>query len=365
MKIDKEFKALIPPLTKEEFEQLEKNIIDDGIRDALVVWNDTLIDGHNRFEICEKHGFDYQTEDAAFASRDEAKEWIIRNQFGRRNLSAYDRSILALRLEEMFKAKAKIKKIESGGPVPQKSVKPPIDTQKELAKVAGVSHDTIAKVKTIEARASEPVKQAIRTGELSINKAFGDIRREEKRTEIKTKLESVEVQEAKKIEGVFDVIVIDPPWPMVKIERDERPNQSEFEYPTMTIKEIVDMKIPAAQNCHIWLWTTHKFLLDAMYILDTWKLNYICTFVWHKNGGFQPFNLPQFNCEFALYARIGTPEFIDTKAFFTCFNAPRGKHSEKPQEFYDVVKRVTAGRRLDMFNRRKIDGFIGWGKESK
>jgi N6-adenosine-specific RNA methylase IME4 len=78
----------------------------------------------------------------------------------------------------------------------------------------------------------------------------------------------------------------------------------------------------------------------------------------------QAMGLPQMNCEFALYARKGAALFLDTQAFRTCFDAPRGAHSAKPDAFYAMVRRVTAGRRLDMFARRSIDGFENWGAEA-
>ena len=189
--------------------------------------------------------------------------------------------------------------------------------------------------------------------------------REIEREKMRTNLEGIAAQRVKKAEGVYDVIVIDPPWNMKKIELDATPEQVGFNYPTMTEAELSELKIPAADNCHLWIWTPQRFLPSALRLLEAWRFKYSCTFVWHKPDGIQPFRLPKFNCEFAIYARKGTPQFVDTKNFFTCFNAPRGKHSEKPEAFYEFVRRVTAGRRIDMFNRRKIKGFDTWGNEAK
>ena len=174
--IDKEFESLIPPLSAEEFQQLEENCLRDGIRDALIVWeqdgNDILIDGHNRFRIVGKHPtIQFNIKRMQFADRNEAIRWIILNQFGRRNLSAYDRSILALKLKPMIAEKAKEQQVRKS--VSQKSVEQkPIDTQKELAKVAGVSHDTIHKVEAIQKSGNEQLIKDVREGRESINSGY-------------------------------------------------------------------------------------------------------------------------------------------------------------------------------------------------
>lgn len=88
------FKNLIRPLLAEEYRQLEENIIREGCREAIIVWGDTIIDGHNRYEICTRHSIPFETKSVSFASRDEAIIWICNNQLGRRNISEETRKYL-------------------------------------------------------------------------------------------------------------------------------------------------------------------------------------------------------------------------------------------------------------------------------
>lgn len=196
--INKAFQDLIRPLSDEEYAELEESIITYGCRDPIVVWNDTIIDGHNRYRICSENDVAYQVHDMTydFDTEDEVKMWIIKNQFGRRNLEPYQRAQLALQLKDLIAGQAKENqgtrsdliqnqdknnlcqisdKSEDANEKPSnKAIEQimPIDTKKEIAKMAGVSHDTIHKVETIEKKAPDPIKEAARDNVISINKAY-------------------------------------------------------------------------------------------------------------------------------------------------------------------------------------------------
>ena len=375
---------VLPLLPEKELQDLADNIRRHGLEVPITVCRGLIVDGRNRLMACQLAGVEPR-----FEERNDIEDiamWVWSLNGERRHLQSQEQKVLIWRKLHMMseevqaklkavkdaerKAKAEAQrgndnacksetKVVQSGLLPENQPRDRNKSRAVIADAAKVSKTAVARAEAL-VKAAPELADKVASGEMR----FSDAVRESKRAEVIAKLEDVSAREVKAAEGVYDVIVIDPPWPMEKIERDVTPNQVAFEYPTMQEAELAEMKMPAAEDCHLWLWTTHKFLPMALRLLSNWQFKYVCTFVWHKPGGFQPFGLPQYNCEFAIYARKGTPQFIDTKAFPVCFNAPRGAHSEKPEEFYDVVRRVTAGRRIDIFNRRKIEGFDTWGKEA-
>ena len=381
LNINPVFRDLIQSLTADEFKQLEDNVLAEGIRDAIVVWNDTIVDGHNRYELAQKHSIQFDLHEVDFNSQDEAVLWIIDNQLGRRNLTDFAKlELQQKRADVLYERGKSIKsevainrgfagnqhtKVDDLSIIDKTSrTEPAHNTRNEIAESLNWSTGKVAQGQYVIKHAPEEVKEKLRAGELSMNEAYKAIKTEEKKAIVQEQIQVLKEKEVQPSTGFYDVIVIDPPWHMEKIEREVAPNQVGFDYPTMTIDEIKDMDLPAEENCHVFMWITQKHHRHGFEIFDAWGVNFICEFVWHKNGGFQPFGLPQFNHEYVMYGRIGTPTFIDFKNFFTCFNANRTGHSAKPEEFYDTIRRVTAGKRIDMFNRRKIEGYDTWGNQA-
>ena len=379
-----EYANIFPMLGEEELEDLRADIEKNGLAEPVVLYEGKILDGRNRATACLMLGI---TPETVEYTGDDPVAYVVSKNLKRRHLTTSQRAMIA----------EKVATMPRGGDRKSENIKGqncPLISQEDAAKQLNISETSLKQARKVRSDAIPEVADAVESGKLPVSvaatladaapeqqreviakddkkailAAAKEIQaevREKKRAEVVAKLNDISTQEVKQAQGVYDVIVIDPPWDMKKIERDVAPEQVEFDYPTMTEEELSEFPIPAADDCHLWLWTTHKFLPVAMRLLDAWGFKYVCNFVWHKNGGFQPFGLPQYNCEFAIYARKGTPEFIDTKAFFTCFEAPRGRHSEKPEEFYSIVRRVTAGRRIDIFNRREIEGFDTFGQEAQ
>ena len=183
-KIDAEFASLIPPLSADEYMQLEANLIVEGCRDPLVVWGEILIDGHNRLQICTKHNIQYEVVERNFEDRDDAMIYIIHNQLGRRNLSIGNQGILVLRLEPLYKAKAKENQQQSPGRGKKGfqnsgNLFSKIHTDKELARIAGVSHDTIDRVRKIVEHGTPEQVQRIKEGGKgnSVSAVYDEVRK--------------------------------------------------------------------------------------------------------------------------------------------------------------------------------------------
>ena len=186
--IDPEFRDLISPLTDEERELLEVSLLKEGCETPLVIWNGTIMDGHNRYEICQKHSIPFAVLEKEFASREEAQLWIITNQLGRRNLNSYQRGELVQRYKPLVAAQSEQGKRTDLNNLSQNSGRSsnPIGTDKKLAQMAGISHDTLHKVDKLSKAADEETKGKLRRGEMSVNRAYTELMHREHAKETRT-----------------------------------------------------------------------------------------------------------------------------------------------------------------------------------
>jgi N6-adenosine-specific RNA methylase IME4 len=371
--------SMFPVLEGEELERLAENIRQHGLGEQIHLYEGKVLDGRNRLRACQMVGVEPRFRGFKGSRRD-ALNFIWSKNLVRRHLSpSQAAAAFELRRRKDAEFAAEVKKLQAeakekqraagsrGGEGGRGNKKTPGEKvpqgkreQRRSSTALAKSVGTNRKYLEVARDLPDATLEALRDSKV----AMPEVIREQARRANIADLEDVKTKEAKAVEGVFDVVVVDPPWKMKKSERNCRPEEVGLDYSTMTLDEIRALKIPAAADCHLFLWTTQKYLLSAGDILAHWGARYVCSFVWHKRGGYQPFGLPQFNCEFCLYGRIGHPTFIDTKNFPTCFTGRRRGHSVKPEEFYEVLRRVTAGRRLDMFSRRRIEEFESWGLEA-
>ncbi len=205
-----EMAELLPPLTGEQLATLEADILKNGCYSPVIVNEDmVVIDGHNRQRLCEQHGLPYQMAVFSFEDMLEAKQWALDTQKGRRNLDKWELGKIALRLKPDIEARAKANQSAAGGDksnqgalfVNSQKALPAVNTTQELADAVGIGHQTMSRVMQIDEHAPAAVKEALDSGDLSINQGYNITRQvqelpEEQRDEAAAL--AVELEKAKK-----------------------------------------------------------------------------------------------------------------------------------------------------------------------
>jgi len=235
LKIDPILKDLIPPLQPDEYKVLEESKA-EGCRDKIVTWRGYIVDGHNRYDICTRYGIEYETDERFFEDIEAVKVWMIDNQKGRRNLTDGWKWELAQTRKAILAEKGREKQAH-GETAPGKTVLSIVDksdkhnTRDTIAQELGWSTGKVAMADKVWKEADPEVKEKVKAGEVSINKAYNDIRKQEKRernNERKQAFDAVVTEKntfatcyngscldyLKQFGGKIDLVLTDPPYAM-------------------------------------------------------------------------------------------------------------------------------------------------------
>lgn len=189
IQVNEELRAYIDPLTPDEHQALERSLLAEGCRDALVLWGEVLVDGHNRYGICQQHGIPFRTVQAQhFKSIEDVHLWMIDQTLGRRSVTDFQRGVLALRKKEIVAARreavlaasAQVPASEASDVVPSAEAAQapaalpppePLNTREAVAKAARISSAQVVMIEKIQKQAAPELVAALKTGELSLNAA--------------------------------------------------------------------------------------------------------------------------------------------------------------------------------------------------
>lgn len=387
MQILKELEVLIPPLTSEEFKQLERNILEEGIRDPLVTWNGILVDGHNRYRIAQEYDIDFVTVEKEFADMNAVKEWMVNNQLGRRNLPEFVRGELLSYVREMRKIEGKEKQLLTlnkgkESPVLSNIDKTEHNTRNEFAEKLGWSTGKTGMFDVVTKKAPEELKVKLRTGEVNIHQAYKEIKKEEKeQSKTQKAIEIIEkvyesntnifhgncIEFIKNIEDKsIDCLITDPPYGVDiqfgaydnqlsrKIENDGNIDDALLLLDTM----LLEVKSKLKDNAHIYIFCNWKIYPQFNAIISK-HFQIKNLIIWDKlfmgmgdlKGNYSS------SYEMIVFAG-GNREFLSRpKNIIQCrFNDERFHNTQKP---VDLIKQLIENS--TNVNETIFDPFLGSG----
>ena len=356
----------------EEFERLRGNLLANGYDSKHPIWlfEGEIIDGWNRYRACD--ALDITPVVRNFeGSEIDAMQFAIRTN-DRRDLSSSQRAAIAIEAEELvgvLKAEAAKRYAKNVGRPEREKESPELipeilpreqrEVRTQLAQTFGTNPRYVSDAAKIKAENPEAF-EAIKAGAKTITEVKKEAKIEERRNYIERQKQDIETGNLPELQGLFDIISIDPPWPYGR-EYDPEGSRVANPYPEMSIEQIKGIELPIKGNSVIFLWTTHAFLPDSFDILKTWGATYKATMVWNKQkiGMGAWFRM---QCEFCLVGIIGKPFWSNTR-YPEIIEESRREHSRKPDSFFALVDNICAGRKLEYFSREARQGWEIFGND--
>lgn len=370
---------IFPLIHGKEFVDLKADIKANGAHEPIVMFDGKILDGRNRFRACQEVGVtpnfvDYQGDDPV--------GYVISLNLHRRHLSESQRGMVAAKLADMPRHRPENKSANLR------------TSQVEAAEMLNVSERTVNTAKKVQATGTPELQEAVEQGRISVS-AAADVASlpPEEQPEVVAKGEKEILQRAKEIRAAktearkkermdnlaniskgneelsvakqYPVIYCDPPWRYEHAESSSR--EIENHYPTMSLEEICQLPVSdlAYKDAVLFMWATSPKLAESLEVVKAWGFTYRTCAVWDKQKIGMGYYFRQQHELLLVATRGSIPAPAPSDRPASVFSYPRGKHSSKPLEIYDVINSMYPQiGKIELFCRTPQPGWDVWGNQS-
>lgn len=348
--------ALVPEPSAEEYRALLDDIHRHGVQVPLEVTAEgVVLDGRQRLKAARQLA--HKRVPVRVVVPEDELAYILRCALRRRHLSASQKAALAVQLEEVEREREQARRRSLAnlqGDAEVATLPPRGEKTRELAaRIVGCSPRTIQDAITVR-QADAELFEDVKAGRIAVDKAARRIRQQQKREQVNP--------DPVMPDGPFQLIYADPPW---QLGGDpESAFAPENHYPCLPLQAIKELQVPSAEEAVLFLWTACGVLPGALEVMEAWGFDYRANLVWDK-GSIGLGNWVRYQHELLLIGRKGrfpAPEREIRPA--SVIQAPRGRHSQKPDVFYELLERLYPDAlKLELFCRQARPGWAAFGNE--
>jgi N6-adenosine-specific RNA methylase IME4 len=351
-----ELAGLFPLMQGAEFNSLVKDIKENGLIEDIILYEDKILDGRNRYNACIAAGVEPRYQSPQIHN---PLSFVLSENLERRHLTSDQRAACAVSALEYERERAR-KRMLTGDP----SQKIAEGRAAEIVAKQFKTNRTYVSQLDKLSKESPGKFEAVRSGDISLQEVVRESRHTERIENLK---EISKANPEMNLTQRYPIIYADPPWRYENPPIGASNRAIENHYPTMTLKEISELPVQAiaTQDALLYLWATAPKLAECMEVISAWGFDYRTCFVWVKDKigmGYHARN----QHEILLIAKRGSiPPPPVTSRVSSVVMAPRTTHSTKPRKFYEIIENAYPDLpKIELFARGKRSGWDVWGNQS-